>query len=243
MIYYTMPKRQKEADLNAHIGTLARNIIVCGHFGSGKTNVSVGLALGLGRGSGALVDLDIVNPYFRAADAAPLMKDAGIDCLVPQYANTNVDIPSLGGEIYSVFAKEESNPEYRAVFDVGGDSGAAALGRFREYFFRFGYSMIFVVSMYRPLTADPESAVADLREIEAISRLAATHIINNSNIGKETTAADIAASIDYAKKISELTGLPLLCTTLHNREFCDSLSREYPGLDFLPIPDSTRRLF
>ncbi len=222
---------------------LARNIVVCGHFGSGKTNVSVGLAAVLPRGNGALVDLDIVNPYFRAADAAPLMKDAGIDCLVPQFANTNVDIPSLGGEIYSVFAKEETNPRYRTVFDVGGDSGAAALGRLRGQLTRLGYSMIFVVSMYRPLTSDPESAAADLYEIEAYSRLKATHIINNSNIGKETTLPDIEASFEYAGKIAQLTRLPLLTTTLHSREFYDTLVQKYPGMSFTVIPDSTRRLF
>lgn len=229
--------------MNHLLNKLSRNIVVTGHFGSGKTNLSVGLALGLGAGPGALVDLDIVNPYFRAADAAPLMKDAGIDCFVPRYANTNVDIPSLGGEIYSVFVREETTPGYRAVFDVGGDSGASALGRLRSHLIRFGYSIIFVVSMYRPLTSDPESAVADLREIEEYARLCATHIVNNSNIGAETTLSDIEASLPYARKISELTGLPLLCTTLHSRDYRDALARKYPGDLFVTVPDSTRRLF
>lgn len=225
------------------VNKLARNIVVVGHFGSGKTNVSVGLSLGLERGKGALVDLDIVNPYFRAADAASLMKDAGVDCLVPQFANTNIDIPSLSGEIYSVFAREENDPQFRTVFDVGGDSGSAALGRIRGHLDRFGYSMIFVISMYRPLTSDPESAIADLKEIEAYSRLKATHIINNSNIGKETALTDIENSIVYAKKISEISGLPLLSTTLHNHEFYEILKEKYPDIIFTQIPDSTHRLF
>ncbi len=229
--------------MNSVLDKLSRNIVVTGHFGSGKTNVATGLATALERGSGALVDLDIVNPYFRAADAAPLMRSAGIDCIVPQYANTNVDIPSLGPEIYSVFAREEANPSYRAVFDVGGDNGAAALGALRPHLVRLGYSMILVVSAYRPLTSDPESAAAGLPEIEVLSGMRATHIINNSNIGRETTAADIEASLAYADEISRILALPILATTLHSRDFHKILSQKFPDRNFVVIPDSTRPLF
>ena len=64
-------------------------LIVCGHFGSGKTCVSVALALALKKSGKnvTLVDLDIVNPYFRAADAAELMKANGINCINPEFAN------------------------------------------------------------------------------------------------------------------------------------------------------------
>lgn len=221
------------------------NIIVCGHFGCGKTNVSVGLALAQARvsGRGALVDLDIVNPYFRAADAATLMKDAGIDLIVPRYANTNVDLPSLGGDISSVFAREGADPEYRTVFDVGGDNGAVALGRYNAAFTASGYSMIYVVSKYRPLTADVSDAVADLREIETYSRLRASFIINNSNIGAETTLNAVENSLGYAEEIAAAVGIPLLCTTLHSKEICGDLRGKYPGHNFAVIPDSTKRLF
>ena len=49
---------------------LAQCIIVCGHYGAGKTNLTVNLAL-LAAGAGervTVVDMDIVNPYFRTAD-------------------------------------------------------------------------------------------------------------------------------------------------------------------------------
>jgi len=45
------------------------------------------------------------------------------------YANTNVDIPALPAEIYTLFEKKE----YNVVFDVGGDDlGARALSRFKQ---------------------------------------------------------------------------------------------------------------
>ena len=49
--------------------------LITGHYGSGKTNFAVNLALSerkLGR-TVTLVDLDIVNPYFRSADFASLL--------------------------------------------------------------------------------------------------------------------------------------------------------------------------
>lgn len=224
---------------------LSNNIIICGHFGCGKTNVAVGLATLMVRSGKRLgiIDLDIVNPYFRAADSVPQLEELGVDCFVPQFANTNVDIPSLGGEISSVFAKQSTDPSYSAIFDVGGDNGAIVLGRYRQELIKFGYSMIFVASMYRPLTATPEQAVEGLREIEAWSGLRAEAIINNSNLGRETSTDDIAASLPYINKISELTSLPCLAVTLHSESAAKALSVEYPEYNFLVIPDSTKKLF
>lgn len=224
---------------------LNKNIIVCGHYGSGKTNVSVGLATAISELGvhGALIDLDIVNPYFRAADAAELMDKAGIDLIVPQFANTNVDIPSLGGEVSSVFAKQVSDSSYYAVFDIGGDNGAFALGRYRNQFNASGYSMVYVINMYRPLTDDADSAAEDMREIEGYSKLSACGVINNSNLGRETTLETVEASLDYAAKTAELLDLPLLCTTVHSHEICRILSERYPDHIFAVIPDSTKKIF
>ncbi len=222
-----------------------KNIIICGHFGCGKTNVAIGLAMTLaasGKHVG-IVDLDIVNPYFRTADSVPMLEAAGIDCFIPQFANTNVDIPSLGGEISSVFARQETDQSYTAIFDVGGDNGAVALGRYRGELIQRDYSMIFVASMYRPLTDTPEQAVEGLREIEACSGLRAEAIINNSNLGPDTTPEDIATSLPYIRKISELTALPCIAVTLHNAEFADKLSKQHPEFNFVVIPDSTKKLF
>ena len=71
--------------------------LITGHYGSGKTNFAVNLALDQRKQgkSVTLVDLDIVNPYFRTADSEAFLRARGIKPLVPQYANTNVEIPSL----------------------------------------------------------------------------------------------------------------------------------------------------
>ena len=220
-------------------------LIVCGHFGSGKTCVSVALALAL-KASGknvTLVDLDIVNPYFRAADAEALMKQNGIRCINPEFANTNVDIPSLGAEIHSVFANTETDPDSVTILDVGGDSGAAALGRYKHMIERAGYEMLFVASKYRPLTDTPGATLDNLREIELYSRLSCTHLVNNSNIGDETTQTYVENSFEYADRLSEISKLPLAFTSVVKSDFCRALEENHPDRSFFFIENTTRKLF
>lgn len=194
------------------IGGLNKIIIVCGHYGSGKTNIAVNLAYAI-RKSGkktVLADLDIVNPYFRAADNREFLEEAGVRCLIPMYANSNVDIPCLPPEIYSVF----SGDEY-AILDVGGDKeGATALGIYREEILRCGYSMLGVCNMYRPLTLIPEDAIDNLAQIEAHCSIPFTHIVNNSNLADLTTEKTVYDSFEYAETICKKSGLPLLFTSV-----------------------------
>ena len=102
-----------------------------GHYGSGKTEAAVNFAVKLkrqGRNT-ALIDLDIVNPFFRSADARELLETLGIRTEFPLYANTNVDVPALTG-VMGALIRDEA---YDVVLDVGGDDlGAKALGRYRE---------------------------------------------------------------------------------------------------------------
>lgn len=198
------------------LSALPRMIVVAGHYGSGKTTVAINMAMRYAAPGErvAIVDFDIVNPYFRTADAKKALEGAGVHCVLPPLANTNVDVPALPGEIYSLFADSGGDARFdRVIFDVGGDDGAVALSTYREHFYREPYALLYVVSMYRPLTAVPEAAAELLASIEARSGLRATHVVNNSSIGAETTPADIEASEDYARRTSELTGLPLLFTS------------------------------
>ena len=50
--------------------------VITGHYGVGKTNISVNLAVKLADEGKrvTVVDLDIVNPYFRTADFSEHLK-------------------------------------------------------------------------------------------------------------------------------------------------------------------------
>ncbi len=194
-----------------------RITIVTGHYGSGKTNFAVNLAVDFCKAGkkAVLVDLDIVNPYFRSADFKGLLGRMSIEMICPTYANTNLDIPALGADIYSVFRKDDSR---FVIFDVGGDdAGAAALGRYAKLIQEEAFDMLYVVNRYRYLTRQPREALEVLREIEAASRLAATGVVNNSNLGGQTTAQDILDALAYGRSVASLAGIPLVAATAERR--------------------------
>ena len=191
-----------------------RVTLLAGHYGSGKTNIAVNLAFRLKetRAKVAIADIDIVNPYFRTKDSQAELEKAGIRLISSEFASSNVDLPALPQGVYAV----TDDPELTAVIDVGGDDrGALALGRWREAILTENdYEMLFVVNMYRPLTADVEGALEVFREIETACRMPFTAVVNNSNLGELTDAETVLRSRNYAKEICEKTGLPLKMTAV-----------------------------
>lgn len=178
--------------------------IITGHYGCGKTNLSINLAIK--RKVRNIVDLDVVNPYFRTSDYSELLEKNGIKVHGPNFANTNLDTPSLSASIGNAIS------EGNAVIDVGGDdAGATALGRYADSV--KDYEMYYVVNRFRSLTTKPEEACEILTEIEKTCRLKATGIVNNSHLKSETTAQTVLDSLEFAEKVSELTGLPVVYNT------------------------------
>ena len=193
---------------------MKRVTLFCGHYGSGKTNLAVNYALSLRRKGleVSLADLDIVNPYFRSKDSAAILEAAGVRVIALPFANSSVDLPSLPSSAYSLV---QDRSRY-AVLDIGGDDdrGAYALGRFVPYILEENdYDMFCVVNFYRPLTTTPQEALAVLREIEGACGLAFTGIVNNSNLGAETTAESIRVTSSKAEELCRMAGLPLVATT------------------------------
>lgn len=194
-----------------------RITLLAGHYGSGKTNIAVNMAFELKNRVDrvTVADLDIVNPYFRTKDSQKDFEEAGIHFISSEYANSNLDIPALPQELYSVTDDRNSY----AVMDIGGDDrGALALGRYAPAIKEENnYEMLLVVNRFRPLTPDAKSVVEVMREIEVAGKIPFTGIINNSNLGKETTAEDVLSSVDFANEVSAVTGLPLRMTTVADR--------------------------
>ena len=190
-----------------------RLTLFAGHYGSGKTNIAVNYALHLARDGKKVCigDLDIVNPYFRTKDSAEELEKSGVDLISPQFANSNVDLPALPAEAYRLV---EDTATY-AIMDIGGDDrGAYALGRFAPMILKENnYRMAFVANCYRPLTRTAEDALEVMREIEDACGLHFTCIVNNANLGKETTKDTILASQSFIEKLCKLSGLPLWLTT------------------------------
>ena len=191
-----------------------RLTLFAGHYGSGKTNIVVNYALQLAKEGLAVsvADLDIVNPYFRTADSKRELEAAGVRLILPQFANSNVDLPALPAEAYSLLADKSRC----GIMDIGGDDrGAYALGRYVPNIrAEDDYRMVFVTNCYRPLTRTAEEAMEVMREIEAACGLRFTHIVNNSNLGTETTAETVLASLPFVEELSKLSGLPVWLHTV-----------------------------
>lgn len=191
-----------------------RITLFAGHYGSGKTNIAVNYALHL-KASGEQViiaDLDIVNPYFRTRDSLEDLENAGIKLISSEFASSNVDLPALPQEVYSLLDKREE----KAIMDIGGDDrGAYALGRYSDAIIEENdYEMLFVFNKYRPLTPDAQSAYEIMLEIEAAGKIKFTGIVNNSNLGESTQPQDIIDSLNSVDELSQLTGLPVKMTTV-----------------------------
>ena len=196
---------------------MKRVTLFCGHYGSGKSNIAVNYAEKIASAGlkVALADIDIVNPYFRSADSRKDLEAAGVRVIALPFANSNVDLPALPQEVYGLVQRRD----LYAVLDVGGDDrGALALGRYVPYILEENdYEMLFVVNFYRPLTTDAESAFEVLKEIETAAGMRFTGIVNNSNLGEETTKNVIEQTFPMVKALSELSGLPCRMTVFEKR--------------------------
>lgn len=183
--------------------------LFAGHYGSGKTNIAVNYAIAMaGEGKQVCIaDLDIVNPYFRTKDSAKELEQAGVTLVSPQFANSNVDLPALPAEAYRLV----QDKSMYGVMDIGGDDrGAYALGRYVPGILAENdYRMVFVANCYRPLTPTAQDALEVMGEIEAACGLKFTHIINNSNLGPETTPQTVLDSLEFVQELCRLSGLPL----------------------------------
>ena len=186
-----------------------RLTLFAGHYGSGKTNMAVNYALSLAKeGKKVCIgDLDIVNPYFRTADSAAQLEKAGVELISSRYANSNVDLPALPAENYRLV----QDKTVYGIMDIGGDDrGAYALGRYVPYIkAEDNYRMVFVANCYRPLTRTPEEALEVMQEIETACKLPFTCIVNNSNLGPETTPQTVMDSLEFVQRLSQLSGLPV----------------------------------
>lgn len=215
-------------------------IIIVGHFGCGKTNVSVNLAEALSACRKTyLIDYDNVNPYFRSADVKEEFMSKGIEVIASDFANSNVDIPSVSPLVYTALTRAKEGAS--VIFDVGGDMlGAVSLGYLHDKLTELSPLVLYVFSAYRPLTDTPEKSFEIMREIETACGFKVNALINNSNLGECTQISDIDNSAAYAEKLKELCGLPVLFTS-----YIENITGFEPGVGgaLFKMKNRTKKLF
>lgn len=214
----------------------ARRIrIFVGHYGSGKSEIALNCAIAERKqyDNVTICDMDIVNPYFRTNEARHTLEEAGVTVIAPPYANTNLDMPVLPGDIMRVFADESCH----AILDVGGDDdGAIALGQYYSHLKDADYGMYLVVNLLRPSTETVEDIAEMARNIEAASRLKITGLINNTNLSYESAAQQVTDSMDTVRRAADALGVPLSFVTAR-RDIAQTLGGEVLPLDLhLSLP-------
>lgn len=206
-------------------------LVLTGNYGSGKTEIALNIAFAAAKQyKTTLVDLDIVNPYFRSGEKAEELKTAGISLLMPTFALTTVDIPALPPEIQSVF---DSGSE-KVIFDVGGDdTGAAALGRYYPSFMshRDETTVALVVNCMRPLTGRPEEIIDLAQRIVQRGRLKIDMIINNTNIASQTTPKMAEEGEKTVLACAEALGIGCAVSAAEERMIADCRF----NLDTIPV--------
>ena len=184
--------------------------VLLGSFGSGKSELALNMSIRAAKnGPCTLVDLDVINPYFRTSERGDVLEPAGVELIMPPYALEKIEIMSLSARVYSAFSPGEGS----VFFDIGGDHvGSIALGQYKPYFDRIpkeNLHILFVVNPMRPTAADLESAYSVLYKIQFVSRLNVTGIVNNANLAGETEAEHLVEGYELVKALSEKTGIPV----------------------------------
>lgn len=202
--------------------TPRRITLFMGHYGSGKTNVAVNYAVFV-KNSGhntCIYDLDIVNPYFRTVDGKALLDKYGVKLVASDFAGSNLDAPAVPAANYAI----TDNKGVYAVADVGGDDrGSLAIGRYApEILTENNFDMLLVVNKYRALTRDVNATLEIKDEIERACGMAFTGIVNNSNLGGETTAKTVLDSLPYCEQLVKETGLRIKFTAV-KKDLCAEL--------------------
>jgi hypothetical protein len=194
-----------------------RILVMTGHYGSGKTEVAVSLALRLAAEEHrpykrlALVDLDIINPYFRSREKRALLEDAGIPVYGSVYdTEITAELPALSATVRAPLEDKDC----RVIIDAGGnDSGARVLNQFKQYLVAKDIAVLAVVNFNRYETRTTPQARAHLEAIEAETGLVIEGVINNTHLLRETAVEDICRGYALAQKLCHEMGKRLFFTT------------------------------
>lgn len=220
--------------------------IFTGHYGSGKTETAVNFARMLRKDPArkiALIDLDIVNPFFRSADAKEMMEQIGVRLETPVFANTNVDIPALTGAMGALM----EDFSYDVILDVGGDDlGAKAVGRYADTIQKRQHYRYFVMNERRPFTRDAQSASLIYDEIDKAACVPCSGIINNTNLLDETTPEIILDGVGEVEALCKAKGVPLCYHVVEESLIPAVLEAGQGKIDqnqIIPLVRTVQRLF
>ena len=208
-------------------------VVIVGNYGSGKTEVSINLAVNRKRAGldVGIVDLDLVNPYFRTREARIALTDLGVKVILPPEQYLHADLPVLSPSIAGMIR----NSGDLMILDVGGDdAGATVLSALADAFSGKRVQMLQVVNPLRPQTSTVSGCITMRNEIEKAAQLTITGLIGNANLIDETSAEDIYSGYEFVQTVSQESGLPLEFVTV-SQELLPKIDMKRFSCAVLPI--------
>jgi hypothetical protein len=211
--------------------------VLIGNYGSGKSELALNFAIqAAARGEKTeLLDLDMVNTYFRLTERGKMVEQKEIRLVSPNFACSGIETLSLPAEVASAFVLDWDS----VIFDVGGDDvGATALGRYHQDFMNLepgSLEVLNVINIRRPLASTVEKILRLQEGMQAHARLQITGMINNTNLATMTTAEELRDGYKVLKEVSDITGIPVAYTT-GKKEFLDAFLADNPDPKYVGTP-------
>jgi len=217
-----LANEKRNSNFNFFTGRKEKISVFIGAYGSGKSEIAVNTAILLSENPEfntyykkvAIADLDIINPFFRSADAKKILKEKGIQLISSVFANTNAEVPAVPAEVYSVF----DNENIRGIFDIGGeDLGSKVVASLKIQLIKVPHAIYYVVNVNRPFTDTCEKIIAMMRQLEDSCKLKIDYIINNTNLLEYSNINELTKANLLLRKVSEKTGVPVaFCTAMED---------------------------
>lgn len=194
---------------------MKRITFIAGHYGSGKSEFSLNLAIA--KQVSVLVDLDIVNPYFRSRELETLLNENHVKMISSSLENAlGSDLPFISSQVFLPF----TNQKLTAIYDLGGDGvGAKLMHQFQDYWNEEEIDLLLCINIYREETSNVANILKMINQIEGSSGCKVTGFINNSNFIRQTTIEDVLQGQSIIEQVCEKTNLPLVYTGLFEDVF------------------------
>lgn len=211
--------------------------VLIGNYGSGKSELALNFAMqAAARGDRTeLLDLDMVNTYFRLTERGKMVEQKEIRLVSPNFACSGIETLSLPAEVSSAFVLDWDT----VIFDVGGDDvGATALGRYHQDFMALepgALEVLNVVNIRRPLASTVEKIHRLQEGMQTHARLQITGMINNTNLSTMTSADDLWDGYELLRQVVELTGIPVAYTT-GKKDILDAFMARDPDPKYVGKP-------
>lgn len=191
---------------------MKRVTFITGYYGSGKTEVSVNLAIQ--KKIDVIVDLDVINPYFRSREMEEVLTQNGIETISSDFdSKMHLDMPFISKGIYNPLYNEDK----RVIYDLGGNEQGAKLMRQFDDYRDIDHDLLLVINIFRSETDHEDKIIQLINRIEGTSGFKVTGLINNSNLIKETTVSDVLLGQEVIEKVSQKTEIPIVLTSYWNQ--------------------------